>query len=102
MVGGGLCPSHIPAEFLGGLCPSNPLLKSVKLAASGGQFHLRVSGLVFVVICSCFLFWGPIQKDARRKNINFGGTQTSRSFTRTPLVTKTMDGLNPRSVNPIS
>ena len=56
------------------------------------------------VICFCvFLVFGPIQKDARRKNINFGGTQTSRSFTRTRLVTKTMDGLNnPPNVHPIN
>ncbi len=49
-----------------------------------------------------FLVSGPIQKDARRTNIKFGGTQTSRSFTRTRLVTKTMDGLNPPNVNAIN
>ena len=51
--------------------------------------------------CVCLVF-GPIQKDARRKNMNCGGTQTSRSFTRIRLVTKTMDGLNPNYVNPIN
>ena len=46
------------------------------------------------LMCFCVLgVFGPIQKDARRKNMNFGDTQTSKSFTRTRLVTKTMDGL---------
>ena len=55
----------------------------------------KISGVVLLVS-------GPIQTDVRRKNMNVGGTQTSRSFTRTRLVTKTMDGLNPPNVNPIN
>ena len=55
-----------------------------------------------LIFCYVLLLSGPSQKDARRKNMNFGGTQTSRSFTRTRLVTKTMDGLNPLNVNPIN
>ena len=53
------------------------------------------------VFCVLGVF-GLIQKDARRKTMHLGGTQTSRSFTRTRLVIKTMDGLNPQNVNPIS
>ena len=56
----------------------------------------------FLIVFCVLLVSGPIQKDARRKNMNFGGTQTSRSFTRTQLVTKTIDGLNPPNVNPIN
>ena len=56
----------------------------------------------FFTVFGVFVVFGPIQKDARRKTMHLGGTQTSRSFTRTRLVTKTMDGLNPQNVNPIN
>jgi len=62
---------------------------------------LNVWTCFFTVFC-VFVVFGPIQKDARRKTMHLGGTQTSRSFTRTRLVTKTMDGLNPQNVNPIN
>ena len=62
---------------------------------------LNVWTCIFIVFC-VFLVFGPIQKDAHRKTMHLGGTQTSRSFTRTRLVTKTMDGLNPPNVNPIN
>ena len=64
---GGVRPPHPTPEFLGGLRPPKPPLKSVKLAASGGQFHLRSSGLVYDV-------W-----DLSKKT----GTKTSRSLTTT-------------------
>ncbi len=50
----------------------------------------------FFMFFNVVLLVGPIPKDARQKNMNCGGTQTSRSFTRTGLVTKTMDGLTPQ------
>ena len=53
---------------------------------------LNVWTCFFTVFCVLGVF-GLIQKDARRKTMHLGGTQTSRSFTRTRLVTKTMDGI---------
>ena len=75
---------------------------------------LEFAFIFYVLTCilnvwTCFLMvfcvlgvFVPNQKDARRKTMNFDGTQTSRSFTRTRLVTKTMDGLNPSNVHPIN
>ncbi len=51
-----------------------------------------MSGPGFLLVFVFLLVSGPIQNDARQENMDFGGTQTSRSFTRTRLVTKTMDG----------
>ena len=59
-------------------------------------------GLIFDVFFIVFWCLGPIWKDARQQIMNFGGTQTSRSLTRTRLVTKTMNGLNPPNVNQIN
>ena len=51
---------------------------------------LNVWTCFFTVFC-VFVVFGPIQKDARRKTMHLGGTQTSRSLTVSWLVSKTMN-----------
>ena len=47
------------------------------------------------LLLTTYVFARPVQKDARRKTMKFGGTNTSRSLTATRLVSKTMNGQKP-------
>ena len=62
--------------------------QSQKAGDEIGRFRRQISPPIF---WACLWCLGPIQKDARRNIMNFGGTKTSRSLTTTWLVTKTME-----------